>query len=139
MIQGLSHMTFIARDLDRMEALLTSIPGAKKVYDSGDQIFSLSKGRFMYGERPDLAVFRPSALEDEPAVSCRRTTCLRRAERPFLVHRRRGDANIAATTALIDTASSLAIVNLDVASLVGEEEPISTIALVSFRFWANHS
>jgi len=46
MIQGLSHMTFIVRDLDRMEALLTSILGAKKVYDSGDQTFSLSKERF---------------------------------------------------------------------------------------------
>lgn len=46
MIQGLSHMTFIVRDLDRMEVLLTYILGAKKVYDSGDQTFSLSKERF---------------------------------------------------------------------------------------------
>jgi fosfomycin resistance protein FosX len=46
MIQGLSHMTFIVRDLDRMETLLTSVLGAKKVYDSGDQTFSLSKERF---------------------------------------------------------------------------------------------
>ena len=46
MIRGLSHITFIVRDLDRMEGLLTCILGAKKVYDSGDQIFSLSKERF---------------------------------------------------------------------------------------------
>jgi catechol 2,3-dioxygenase-like lactoylglutathione lyase family enzyme len=46
MNQGLSHMTFIVRDLDRMEALLTAILGAEKVYDSGGQTFSLSKERF---------------------------------------------------------------------------------------------
>lgn len=46
MVQGISHMTFIVRDLDRMETMLTSILGAQKVYDSGDQTFSLSKERF---------------------------------------------------------------------------------------------
>jgi fosfomycin resistance protein FosX len=45
-ISGLSHLTFIVRDLDRMEALLTSVLGARKVYDSGDMTFSLSKERF---------------------------------------------------------------------------------------------
>jgi fosfomycin resistance protein FosX len=45
-IQGLSHLTFIVRDLDRMEAILTTVLGARKVYDSGDQTFSLSKERF---------------------------------------------------------------------------------------------
>lgn len=46
MIQGLSHMTFIVRDLDRMEALLTTVLDAQKVYDSGNETFSLSKERF---------------------------------------------------------------------------------------------
>jgi fosfomycin resistance protein FosX len=45
-ISGLSHITFIVRDLDRMEVLLTSVLGARKVYDSGDMTFSLSKERF---------------------------------------------------------------------------------------------
>lgn len=45
-IEGLSHMTFIVRDLDRMERLLTTILGARKVYDSGTETFSLSKERF---------------------------------------------------------------------------------------------
>jgi len=39
-------MTFIVRDLDRMETILTSVLGARKVYDSGDKTFSLSKERF---------------------------------------------------------------------------------------------
>lgn len=46
MIHGLSHMTFITADLDRMEQVLTHIFDAKKVYDSGDQTFSLSEERF---------------------------------------------------------------------------------------------
>jgi catechol 2,3-dioxygenase-like lactoylglutathione lyase family enzyme len=45
-IEGLSHMTFIVRDLDRMERLLTTVLGARKVYDSGTETFSLSKERF---------------------------------------------------------------------------------------------
>src|SRR5262245_21016341 len=45
-IEGLSHMTFIVRDLDRMERLLTTILGARKVYDSGEETFSVSRERF---------------------------------------------------------------------------------------------
>lgn len=46
MVLGISHMTFIVRDLDRMEAILTTVLDARKVYDSGEQTFSLSKERF---------------------------------------------------------------------------------------------
>jgi catechol 2,3-dioxygenase-like lactoylglutathione lyase family enzyme len=46
MAKGLSHVTFVVSDLDRMEDLLTKVLDAKKVYDSGDDTFSLSKERF---------------------------------------------------------------------------------------------
>ena len=46
MIDGLSHMTFIVSDLDKMEEMLTTVLDAKKIYDSGDKTFSLSKERF---------------------------------------------------------------------------------------------
>ena len=46
MIQGLSHLTFVVRDLDRMEEILTTIVGARKVYDSGAGSHSLSRERF---------------------------------------------------------------------------------------------
>lgn len=46
LVQGLSHITFIVRDLDRMEQILTNVFDAKKVYDSGMETFSLSKERF---------------------------------------------------------------------------------------------
>jgi fosfomycin resistance protein FosX len=45
-ISGLSHITFIVRDLDRMEALITFVLGARNVYDIGDVTFSLSKDAF---------------------------------------------------------------------------------------------
>ena len=45
MTQGLSHMTFIVRDLDKMEEILTSVLDARKIYDSADDTLSLSKER----------------------------------------------------------------------------------------------
>ena len=46
MVQGLSHLTFIVRDLDRMKSILTTIFEARRVYDSGAETFSLSRERF---------------------------------------------------------------------------------------------
>ena len=53
MIEGLSHITFIVRDLDRMEQILTSVLSARKVYDSGNNTFSLSREKFfLVGAEP---------------------------------------------------------------------------------------
>ena len=50
---GLSHVTFIVTDLDRMETILTSVLGAVRVYDSGAETFSLSEERFfLIGDEP---------------------------------------------------------------------------------------
>lgn len=46
LVRGLSHMTFIVRNLDRMEDILATVFGARKVYDSGAETFSLSPERF---------------------------------------------------------------------------------------------
>ena len=46
MIEGISHVTFIVHDLDKMERLLTTVFEAKKVYDSGEGTFSISRERF---------------------------------------------------------------------------------------------
>ena len=46
MIGGLSHITFIVSDLDKMEVILMKVLDAKKIYDSGDRTYSLSKERF---------------------------------------------------------------------------------------------
>lgn len=45
-MQGISHLTFIVRDLDRMAALLCQGLGAREVYDSGDRGHSLSPEKF---------------------------------------------------------------------------------------------
>jgi fosfomycin resistance protein FosX len=39
-------MTFIVADLDAMEEILIGVLGARKVYDSGAETFSLSEERF---------------------------------------------------------------------------------------------
>jgi catechol 2,3-dioxygenase-like lactoylglutathione lyase family enzyme len=46
MIQGLSHITFIVNDLERMERVLVDVLDARRVYDSGERSFSLSRERF---------------------------------------------------------------------------------------------
>ena len=63
MISGLSHITFIVRDLDRMEAILTLVLGARRVYDSGAETFSLSRERFFLVGSDDLWI---AIMEGEP-------------------------------------------------------------------------
>lgn len=46
MIQGISHITFIVRDLEKMTTFLTTIFDAQEVYASGERIFSLAKENF---------------------------------------------------------------------------------------------
>ena len=64
MIQGLSHMTFITRDLDRMESLLLTVLNAVKTYDSGDRTHSISRERFF-----DVAGIWVAVMEGEPLSS----------------------------------------------------------------------
>lgn len=65
MIEGLSHMTFIAQDLDAMEQILTTVLDAKNVYDSGDRTFSISKERFFLVGNLWIAVMEGDALPDK--------------------------------------------------------------------------
>jgi catechol 2,3-dioxygenase-like lactoylglutathione lyase family enzyme len=71
MVAGLSHVTFVVSDLDRMERLLLTVLGARKVYDSGERTFSLSKERFFLvggspGEPDAPAPIWIAAMEGEP-------------------------------------------------------------------------
>ena len=45
-VNGLSHITLISSDLNRLEEILISVLDARKVYDSGAEQFSLSEERF---------------------------------------------------------------------------------------------
>jgi catechol 2,3-dioxygenase-like lactoylglutathione lyase family enzyme len=46
MIEGLSHITFIVRNLDRMARFLKLIFDAEEIYSSSDQIFSIAREKF---------------------------------------------------------------------------------------------
>ena len=45
-IEGLSHVTFIVTDLERMSEFLREIFDAEEIYASGDQPYSLSREKF---------------------------------------------------------------------------------------------
>ncbi|BCS88766.1 FosX/FosE/FosI family fosfomycin resistance hydrolase [Pseudodesulfovibrio sediminis] len=65
MIQGLSHITLIVHDLDRMTDFLTTIFDAEQVYDSGDAHHSLSPERFFRICDVWLAIMKGDALRDK--------------------------------------------------------------------------
>ena len=46
MISGLSHLTFIVRDLGKMSSIITEVLGGEEVYSSGDNTFSSSREKF---------------------------------------------------------------------------------------------
>lgn len=46
MINGISHITFIVKDLEKTTAFLQTIFDAKEIYSSGERQFSLSREKF---------------------------------------------------------------------------------------------
>lgn len=60
-ITGISHLTFVVRDLDRTARLLVEGLGAREVYDSGDRPHSLSREKFFV-----LGGVWIAAMEGEP-------------------------------------------------------------------------
>jgi catechol 2,3-dioxygenase-like lactoylglutathione lyase family enzyme len=59
-IEGLSHLTFIVRDLERMSRLIEAL-GGRQVYASGDETFSLSREKFFVAGGLWIAI-----MEGEP-------------------------------------------------------------------------
>ncbi len=45
-IEGLSHITLITRNLDRMSAIVEGALGGRVIYSSGDDTFSISREKF---------------------------------------------------------------------------------------------
>ncbi len=87
-IQGISHITFIVRDLEQMTRFLCDGLGATEVYDSSAKNYSLSREKFfmlggiwiaaMEGEPPTERTYRHLAFkvaDDElPAFEARLRT-----------------------------------------------------------------
>ncbi len=64
MVSGLSHITLITRDLERMEKILVTVLDARKVYDSGQDTHSLSPERFFLVGPADAAIWIATMLGD---------------------------------------------------------------------------
>jgi catechol 2,3-dioxygenase-like lactoylglutathione lyase family enzyme len=63
-IEGLSHVTFVVRDLERMTRILTGVFGAREVYASGEETFSVAREKFF--QVGDLWI---AVMEGEPLPS----------------------------------------------------------------------
>jgi len=64
MISGLSHITLIVSDLDRMTEILETIFDARLIYDSGDATFSVSKECFFDIGGTWVVIMEGSPLSD---------------------------------------------------------------------------
>ena len=64
MIEGLSHMTFIVRDLERMAAIMTGVLDAREVYSSGEATFSTVREKFF-----QVGTLWVAIMEGEPLPS----------------------------------------------------------------------
>ncbi len=62
MIQGLSHLTFIVRDLDKMSAIITEVLGGEEVYTSGDATFSTAREKFFVAGGIWIAIMEGDSL-----------------------------------------------------------------------------
>ena len=47
MIEGISHITFVVKDLDKTTKLFQELFAAREVYYSGEKTHSISKERFL--------------------------------------------------------------------------------------------
>jgi fosfomycin resistance protein FosX len=62
MIQGLSHLTFIVRDLDRMSRIITQVLGGEEVYASGAATFSTAPEKFFVAGGLWIAIMEGESL-----------------------------------------------------------------------------
>ena len=64
MIEGLSHLTFIVSDLDRMTRIIVEVLGGREVYASGARQHSLSPEKFF-----DVCGLWVAIMQGEPLLS----------------------------------------------------------------------
>jgi catechol 2,3-dioxygenase-like lactoylglutathione lyase family enzyme len=64
MIEGLSHITLITRDLERMSAIVEQVLDGREVYSSGDDTFSLSREKFFVVGSHWIAIMEGESLAE---------------------------------------------------------------------------
>jgi fosfomycin resistance protein FosX len=62
MIHGLSHLTFIVRDLDKMVRIITDVLSGEEVYSSGENTFSTSREKFFLAGGIWIAIMEGESL-----------------------------------------------------------------------------
>ena len=62
MISGLSHITFITRDLEVFTHIIVEVLGGEEIYDSGEKQFSLSREKFFIAGGIWIAVMEGESL-----------------------------------------------------------------------------
>jgi fosfomycin resistance protein FosX len=62
MIEGLSHLTFIVRDLDKMSRIIVEVLGGQEVYSSGDRTFSNAREKFFVAGGLWIAIMEGESL-----------------------------------------------------------------------------
>jgi fosfomycin resistance protein FosX len=62
LIQGLSHLTFIVRDLEKMSRIIAEVLGGTEVYSSGDATFSSSREKFFVAGGIWIAIMEGESL-----------------------------------------------------------------------------
>jgi catechol 2,3-dioxygenase-like lactoylglutathione lyase family enzyme len=65
MIEELSHITFIVRDLEKMSRFLTTIFDAQEVYSSSDETFSIVHEKFFLVNGIWIAIMEGDPLIDK--------------------------------------------------------------------------
>ena len=69
MIEGLSHLTFIVRDLERMSRLIVDVLGGREVYSSGDATFSIAREKFFVAGGLWIAIMEGEPLPSAPIIT----------------------------------------------------------------------
>jgi len=64
MIEGLSHITLITRELERMSAIVEQVLDGREVYSSGDDTFSLSREKFFVVGGHWIAIMEGDSLAE---------------------------------------------------------------------------
>ncbi|MBN1905832.1 MAG: FosX/FosE/FosI family fosfomycin resistance hydrolase [Deltaproteobacteria bacterium] len=65
MIEGLSHITFIVKDLDRTSDFMKTVFDAKEVYSSGEKRFSHSREKFFLVNGLWFAIMEGESLNEK--------------------------------------------------------------------------
>lgn len=62
-VKGLSHITFVCKDLEKTAQMLKGVLGAKEVYCSGNKTFSISKEKFLQVAGIWIAIMEGESVE----------------------------------------------------------------------------